>query len=182
MSRAYKFKDQTKPYFVTRTIVRWVDLFTRKDFCYIFLESIKYCQKAKGLIIYAWVIMSNHVHMIIGTKEKNMQDILRDLKSFTSKKLKEEIMLHPQESRKEWLVEMFENAGKNNNNNNNWQLWQQYNQPIELWDNYMIDNKLEYIHQNPVEAGMVYNAEDYVFSSAIDYTEQKGLLDIELLI
>ncbi|NOZ47821.1 MAG: transposase [Chlorobi bacterium] len=182
MSRAYKFRDQTKPYFVTLTIVNWIDLFIRKEFSNAFLDSVKYCQREKGLIVYAWVIMSSHVHMIIGTKDKNMQDILRDLKSYTSRKLKQEIKDHPQESRKKWLIWMFERAGKKNNNNTNWQLWQQHNQPIELWDNYMIDNKLEYIHNNPVEAGTVYRPEDYVYSSAIDYTGQKGLINIEPIV
>ena len=77
---------------------------------------------------------------------------------------------------------MFERAGRKNGNNVNWQLWQQDNHPIELWDNYMIDNKLNYIHSNPVDAGIVNNTENYVFSSAIDYTGQKGLIDIELLV
>ena len=125
--------------------------------------------------------MLSHVHMIIGTSDKDMQNILRDLKSYTSRKLKEEIKNHPQESRKEWLVWMFERAGKKNGNNTNWQLWQQDNQPVELWDNYMLDNKLNYIHQNPVQAGIVYRAEDYVCSSAIDYSGEKGLIDVELL-
>jgi len=182
VSRAYKFKDQTKPYFITLTVVNWIDLFTRKDYCYVLLDSIQYCQKEKGLIVYAWVIMSSHVHMIIGTDKKDMQEILRDLKSFTSRKIKEEINNHPQESRKDWLKVMFEKAGKRNKNNKDWQLWQQHNHPIELWDNYMLDNKLNYVHNNPVEAGLVYKPEDYVFSSAIDYTGQKGLIDIVLLI
>jgi REP element-mobilizing transposase RayT len=181
MSRAYKFKDQTKPYFITFTTVNWIDLFTRKAFCEVVIDSIKYCQKTKGLIVYAWVIMPSHVHMIIGTKDKEMQNILRDLKSYTSKKLKEEINNHPQESRKEWLIWMFERAGKKNGNNLNWQLWQQDNHPIELWDNYMIENKLEYLHNNPVKAGIVYNAENYVYSSAIDYSGEKGLLTVDLL-
>jgi len=181
MSRAYKFKDQEKLYFVTFTTVNWIDLFTKKEYCDILIESIRYCQNEKGLIVCAWVIMPSHIHMIIGTRDKEMQYILRDLKSFTSRKLKEEIKKHPQESRKEWLVWMFERAGKKNGNNVNWQLWQQDNQPIELWDNYMIDNKLNYIHENPVKAGIVYCAEDYVCSSAIDYSGQKGLIDVELL-
>jgi putative transposase len=181
MSRAYKFKDQKKPYFVTFTTVNWIDLFTRKSYCDVLIDSIKYCQQKKSLIVYAWVIMPSHVHMIIGTNQKNMQDIMRDLKSFTSRRLKEEIKNHSQESRKEWLIWMFERAGKKNSNNQNWQLWQQDNQPIELWDNYMIDNKLKYLLNNPVEAGIVYRAEDYIYSSAIDYCDEKGLIDVELL-
>ncbi len=181
MSRAYKFRNQEKPYFITFTVVNWVDLFTRKEYSYILIDSIAYCQKEKGLIVYAWVIMPSHVHMIIGTKQQKMEFIVRDLKSFTSRKLKEEIKHHPQESRKEWLTRMFESEGKANSNNVNWQLWQQNNQPIELWDNHMIDTKLNYIHNNPLMSGIVNKPEDYVFSSAIDYSGQKGLIDVELL-
>ena len=182
MSRAYKFRDQSKPYFVSFAVVNWIDLFTRKEYCYTIIEALEYCQKEKDLIVYAWCIMPSHVHLIIGTKEKPMQDILRDFKRFTSKKLKEEISLHPQESRKEWLLWMFKRAGKKNSNNKDWQLWQQHNQPIELWDNYMIDNKLNYLHHNPVEAEIVINAEDYCWSSAIDYSGGKGKMNIELMV
>ena len=181
MSRAYKFNDQTKPYFVTFAIVNWVDLFTRSCYCDIFLESIRFCQERKGLIVYAWVLMPSHVHMIIGTKENAMQDILRDLKSFTSRKLKEEIYNHPKESRKDWLIRMFESAGRKNGNNGSWQLWQQNNHPIELWDTYMIENKLHYLHKNPVASNIVFRAEDYVYSSALDYAGEKGLIHVELL-
>ena len=181
MSRAYKFKDQSKPYFITFATVYWIDLFTRSTYCDVVIDSIKYCQISKGLIVYAWVIMPSHLHMIIGTKEKDMQNILRDLKSFTSRKIKEEIKSHPEESRKEWLIKMFEKAGRANGNNNDWQLWQQNNHPIELWDNYMIDQKLHYLHENPVKSNFVRRAEDYFYSSAIDYTGEKGLIDVELI-
>ena len=181
MSRAYKFGDQTKPYFVSFAVVYWIDLFTRREYCELFLESIQYCQKSKGLIVYAWVIMPSHIHMIIGTRDKPMQDILRDLKSHTSRKLKEEIRAHPSESRKEWLLWMFERAGKKNGNNRDWQLWQQHNQPIELWDNYMMVQKLDYLHDNPVEAGIVAKPQDYLWSSAGDYVDIKGFIEVELL-
>ena len=181
MSRAYKFKDQTKPYFISFSVVYWIDLFTRKEYCHLFIDSLKYCQKEKGLIVYAYIIMPSHVHMIIGTRDKPMQDILRDLKSFTSRRFKEEITVHNAESRKEWLLLMFKQAGEKNGNNNNWQLWQQNNHPIELWDNYMIDQKLDYLHNNPVEAGIVAKPEDYLWSSAGDYAGIKGMIDVEIL-
>lgn len=110
-----------------------------------------------------------------------MQDILRDLKSYTSRAIKEEITNHPAESRKDWLLRMFEQAGRNNGNNTDWQLWQQHNHPIELWDSYMIEDKLRYLHNNPVEAGFVVRAEDYCWSSGADYAGNKGLLEIEML-
>lgn len=70
---------------------------------------------------------------------------------------------------------------KKNSNNQAFQFWQQDNHPIELWDNYMMDQKLEYLHQNPVVSEIVFKPEDYIYSSAIDYAGKKGLLDINLI-
>jgi len=75
MSRNYKFHDQERPYFVTFSVVRWIDVFTRREYKDIPVESLKYCIANKGLQLYAWVIMSNHVHLIIGTTGKPMEDI-----------------------------------------------------------------------------------------------------------
>lgn len=181
MSRKYKFKDQSRPYFISFAVVYWIDVFTRNQYREEMLESLKYCQQNKGLIIHAWCIMTNHVHLIIGTKGNKMEDIVRDFKSYTSRKMREAIQNNPSESRKEWMLWLMKRAGTKNKNNNGWQFWQQHNQPIELWDNYMIDQKLDYLHNNPVKEGFVSNPEDYVFSSAKDYTGQKGLLDVYLL-
>ena len=62
-----------------------------------------------------------------------------------------------------------------------YQLWRHDNKPIELWSNKVIDEKLNYIHNNPVEEGLVFRTEHYVYSSAIDYAGEKGLLDIVLI-
>ena len=107
-----------------------------------------------------------------------MQDILRDFKSFTSRQLKEEISTHPSESRKEWILWMMKRAGSKNGNNNNWQLWQQHNHPIELGNNQIMDQKLEYIHMNPVVAGFVDEPYHWRYSSARDYCGGRGLLEI----
>ncbi|MBJ7428396.1 MAG: transposase, partial [Bacteroidia bacterium] len=117
MSRKYKILDQSKLYFVTFATVNWIDLFTREIYKEILLESLKYCQKNKGLEIFGWCVMTNHVHLIIGTNQQNMEGILRDFKSFTSRELKESIKNNMQESRKDWIVWMMERAGKMNSNN-----------------------------------------------------------------
>ena len=135
----------------------------------------------KGLNVYAWVIMSNHVHMIIGTRDQPMENILRDIKRHTSKKIVEAISNNPQESRKEWMMRLFESAGRRNPNNENFQFWQLGNNPIELWSNHLIDQKLDYLHNNPVVAGWVDEPEHYLYSSARDYAGIKGLLDIQLM-
>jgi len=117
MSSNYKFRNQECLYFVTFTVVKWIDVFTRREYKDILVDSFNYCIKNKGLEIYAWVIMSNHVHLIIGTTDKPMQDILRDIKRHTSKQLIKAITENIQESRKDWLIWFFEREGKLNPNN-----------------------------------------------------------------
>ncbi len=181
MSRNYKIHNQELPYFVSFSTVYWLDIFTRPIYKEIFIDSVNYCINEKGLVVYAWVLMSSHAHMIIGTQQNKMQDILRDLKKFTSKKIIDAIKNNPQESRKEWLLWMLERAGQKNGNNTKYQFWQQHNHPIELFNNAILDQKLEYIHQNPVEEEIVNEPFDYKYSSAIDYSGDKGLIDITLI-
>ena len=155
MSRNYKFHDQERPYFVTFSVVNWIDAFTRREYKDILVSSLNYCKINKGLELYAWVMMSNHIHLIIGTKDQPMEGILRDIKRHTSKQILKAISENPQESRKEWMLWHFERAGKKNPNNEFYQFWQQGNHPIELYSNAVMDQKLNYIHNNPVAAGWV---------------------------
>lgn len=112
MSRNYKFHDQEKSYFVTLTTVLWIDVFTRRMYKDLFVENISYCIENKGLIVHAWCLMSNHVHLIIGTNGLSMQDILRDFKKYTSKALIEEVKQNPEESKKNWMEWLFRRAGQ----------------------------------------------------------------------
>jgi len=181
MSRKYKFGDQNQLYFVSFAVINWIDLFIRNEYKQIMLDSWKHCQLNKGLEIYGWCIMTSHVHMIIGSNQNKLEDIMRDMKRHTSERLKEAIKSNPQESRREWLLWMMERAGQKNSNNANFQLWQQDNHPIELYDYKILHQKLDYVHNNPVEAGFVENPEDYLFSSARDYYGLPGLMDILLV-
>ena len=120
--------------------------------------------------------------MIIGSKKNKLEDIVRDTKSHTSNTLKTSIKENPLESRKEWIVWLacpdssgMERAGNNNGNNNDpiaigWQFWQQHNKPLEIKSQEMFDKKLDYIHQNPVQAGFVTKEEDWKYSSARDFS------------
>jgi REP element-mobilizing transposase RayT len=181
MSRKYKFQDQDKPYFISFAVVNWIDLFIRNQYRDILLDSLQFCQNNKGLEVYAWCIMTSHVHLIIGTHQDKMEDILRDFKSFTSRKLRLAIEENLTESRKEWMLKIMYNAGLSNSNNHGFQLWQQHNHPIELSTNEMIDQRLHYTHNNPVEAGFVSSPEDYLHSSARDYAGEPGLLKVMLI-
>jgi putative transposase len=184
MSIKYKFNNPDALYFVTFSTVDWIDVFTRIAYKEILLETFRYCIKEKGLIIYGYVIMSNHVHMIISRKGDNsLSDIMRDMKKFSSVKIIKEIINNPQESRKKWLLYLLSQAGKANSNNKIYQLWQQDNHPIELDPHLdLFEQKLNYIHQNPVTAGWVTEASAYVYSSAGNYEGLGGVLnEVEVL-
>lgn len=180
MSRAYKFHKPDGLYFITFTTVNWVDVFTRRDYKDIVVESLQFCQKEKGLLLYAWVIMSNHVHLIARADAGfRLPDIIRDLKKYTSKQIIKAIEQHPGESRREWMLRMFREAGAANSNNKDYQFWQQHNKPIELLTNAMKDRYLNYLHQNPVKEGYVAYAEEYVYCSAPALAGRLGLLRLE---
>ena len=182
MSSKYRIHENEALYFVSFAIVDWIDVFTRKAYKDILIKSLKYCQQHKGLELYAWVVMTNHVHLIAGASHNSLSNILRDMKKHTSLQLKNAIQQHPEESRREWMMDLFRKAGKSNSNNNNFQFWQQDNHPIELLTPKFIHQKLNYIHNNPVVAGWVDKPEDYLYSSARDYCGAgSGLLAIILL-
>ena len=181
MSTKYKFNNPDELYFVSFALVYWIDLFIRNEYKDILLESWKYCQTNKGLEIYGWVIMTSHVHMIIGSKDHQMDAIMRDMKKYTSGILLKEIKNSPWESRRDWLLELMHRAAKNNCHNKNFQLWQQDNHPIELTTPKIMHQKLDYTHNNPVKAGFVEKPEDYLYSSARNYYGMRGLIEVELL-
>ena len=181
MSRNYKFSDQEKLFFVSFATVNWIDVFTRPVYKDIVVESLHYCTEHKGLEVYAWCIMTNHVHLIIGSNQEPLEAIMRDLKKHTSKTILKVIAENPQESRREWMLWHFARAGKQNANNKDFQFWQQHNQPTELNTNFLLDQKLHYLHQNPVEAAFVNEPEHYLYSSALDYAGGQGMLKVILL-
>lgn len=181
MSHKYKIRDNAKPYFVTFATVNWIDVFIRNEYRDELLNSLRFCQQRKGLDVYAWCLMPSHVHLIIGAHQHPLPEIIRDLKAYTSRRLRELINDHPQESRKEWIVWMMERAGRRNGNNYDWQLWQQGSNPVELGSRPIFRQKMDYIHYNPVAAGFVDEPAGWLYSSARDYSGGKGLLNVYLL-
>ena len=178
MSRNYKFHNPEGLYFVSFAVVDWLDVFTRNQYKDILIDSLTFCQKEKGMEIIAWCIMTNHVHLIFRSiKGEKPEQLLGDFKRFTSNKIVKSIQGNLQESRKEFLLNHFKRAAENSTNVKHYQFWRHDNKPIELWSNAVIREKINYIHQNPVEAGLVYKAEEYVYSSAKDYAGEHGLVD-----
>lgn len=169
-------------HFITITVVDWVDIFTRPLYKRIITDSLAYCQQSKGLRVFAWVLMSNHLHAIVDASgELSVADIVRDFKKYTSKRLLREIQTNPNESRREWMLNRFRYAGNNDKNITNYRLWQEGYHPEQIYTYGFYKQKLDYIHLNPVRQELVAKAEDYLYSSAIDYAGGNGLVDVSLI-
>jgi REP element-mobilizing transposase RayT len=179
----YKIRNKKEVHFVTFAVVEWVDVFIRREYRDIFIESLRFCQKEKGLLLHGWCIMSNHVHLIASARNENLSGILRDFKKFTSKQVIAAIEKNEHESRKDGMLKIFLEEGRKNSRNKTYQFWRQDNQPQELYSPKFFFQKLNYIHNNPVAAGIVEKPEHYLYSSAKDYFETRkcGLLDVSFL-
>ena len=182
MSRSYKFHNPDGIYFISFAVVDWLDVFTRRIYKDVLVDGLKYCQENKGLILFSWCIMTNHIHLIAKAESgTSLSAILRDFKKYTARVIIKAISENPTESRKEILLKSFREAGIKNSNNSRYQFWRQDNRPIELWSNEVMDQKMNYIHNNPVEAGFVDHPEDYSYSSAKFIAEKQGELKVEPL-
>ncbi len=174
MSDKYKTYEGNL-YYVTLTVVGWIDVFSRKEYVYEIMKDLKFCQDNKGLELYAYVIMTNHIHLVCRRREGTVNDLLRDFKSYTSKKLIKIIDTNTQESRREWLMHMFKFFGRGNPSNEQFQFWQNGSHAIELNNSEIIKQKINYLHNNPVKAGYVEEPQQWKFSSAYELSELKVL-------
>ena len=146
------------------------------------MDSFKHCQLKKGLILNAFVIMSNHVHLIARaeSREITLSDIIRDFKKHTHHTIMP-VIQSDAESRRLWMLHQFKYYGTRNVRNENYQIWANGNHPEECFSPGFTQVKINYIHENPVRAGIVNHAEDYVYSSAANYAGKQGIIDVEVL-
>jgi putative transposase len=167
-------------YFLTFTVVEWVDVFTRLDYKEIIVDSLNYCIEHKNLECFGWVLMTNHMHLIVRSiKPARISDIIRDFKKFTSKKIVETIQTIS-ESRRDWLLHKFEFAAHSTGRAENYKLWKDDNHAIYLDGTNLFQQKLNYIHDNPVRQGIVSDPTVYLYSSAYDYAGGKGLVKVTI--
>lgn len=182
MSRKYKFLNNEGSYFVSFATVNWIDVFVRQAYCDIIVDSLTYCIANLGLQLNCWCIMPSHLHLIFSARDNNPHVILGRIKEHTAKTLIKAITDNTQESRRNWMLWMFKREGAKSSNVKNYQFWQHDNHPIEIWSPQVIEQKADYLHENPVVAGFVTEPWHWKYSSAIDYyTGGKGLVDVNLL-
>jgi putative transposase len=179
----YVIRDQFATHFLTFTICGWIDLFTRLVYRDIVIDAFKFAQKKNHFVLNAFVIMSNHIHIIGRSDErqpKTLSDIVRDFKKFTHNKMMP-IVESKVESRSQWMTHQFNYYGSINPKNEKAQIWINNSHPEECFSKEFTDSKINYIHQNPVRAGIVRSPEDYIYSSASNYAGKGGILEVECL-
>jgi len=108
----YKIRNQNEIHFLSFAVVGWIDVFTRKEYRDIVVDSLAFCQESKTLRLHGWCIMSSHIHLLASSGSYDLSGTLRDFKKFTSKEVVGAIKSNGHESRKEWMIEMFRQAGE----------------------------------------------------------------------
>jgi putative transposase len=175
MRSRYKIVELESPHFITCTIVGWLPVFTRARYLDIITASLTFCRQQKGLRLHAYVILDNHLHLMVSAD--NLSQVIRDFKRHTAK----EILAVARQEDKQWLLKQFEFFKSAHKGNSQHQVWQEgfHSQAITAED--MLRQKLDYIHYNPVRIGSVDCPEDWRYSSARNYLGQDGLLEIDLI-
>ena len=153
-------------YFLTLTVAGWIDLFSREIYKEIIINNLRYCREKEGLEVFAYVIMSNHLHLVCRRKDKDLKELIGRFKSYTSKLFLNEIRFGRFESRNDWLLPLFRKLAGSNRQNGRYHIWEHADYPVCLYSNHIIEQKIEYIHENPIRAGIVTEAESYKYGSA----------------
>ncbi len=168
----YKIYEATHPHFVTCTILHWLPIFTRKESVQIVIDSLKFLQQKDNLKIYAYVILENHLHMVV--QSNNLPKTMESFKKFTANEI---LKLLKKENAKV-LLEQFKFYKKAHKKDKEHQIWEEGYQPKLIQTDKMMKIKIDYIHLNPVKRGYVDKPEHWRYSSARDYIGINGLIDI----
>jgi putative transposase len=166
MKRYRIYKDTYNVYFSTSTIVEWLPIFTSEAYFNIILDSLKYCQGNKGLNLIAYVIMPEHIHLVTSNLEEvTLSDIMRDFKRFTSKEISSQL----ERDKKSILLEVFKRYAHTGKGNTEYKVWQDDFHPEAIYSEAFLQQKMDYVHYNPVKRGLVSRPEDWLYSSARNY-------------
>lgn len=169
----YKIYEPTYPHFITCTVLHWIPIFTRVESTDIIFDSLKYLQKSDNLKIYSYVILENHLHMVVSSDD--ISKTMSKFKSFTAK----ELLKLLQKSNAKTILEQLAFYKKAHKTQTSYQVWQEGIQPKLIKDEKMMIDKINYIHDNPVKRGYVEESKHWRYSSARDYEGRKGLIEIE---
>lgn len=173
MRNRYKIFDSEHIFFISSTIVEWTPIFTSEKYFQILIETLKFYQEHNNLKIYAYVIMPNHFHLIISSDE--ISKTIASIKKYSAKRIIAELKADNRID----ILEKLKDIKKDYKVTSKHQVWQEGFHPQLILNEEMLNQKINYIHYNPVKKGLVSEMEDWKFSSASDYlSDTKGLISI----
>ena len=175
MRSRYTIREPSGLYFVTFTVVQWIPFFTRKPYFDILIDSLRFCRQHKGLKVHAYVILDNHLHLVVAGDK--LTDIIRDFKSYTAKLL----IARLEQDQKTWVLNQLQYHKQPTKTQSDYQVWQEGFHPQQIVSEEMLHQKIDYLHHNPVRIGVVERPEEWVYSSARDYAGGKGLIELDPL-
>ncbi len=157
------------PHFFTATILEWKHLLKPDKFKEIIINSLKFLVKENRVEVYAFVIMNNHIHLIWRMhNDVAKANVQQSFMKFTAQKILQEL----RNNHEKVLVHFRVNA-----KDRKYQIWERNALSIEIHSNEVMKQKMNYIHQNPVKAGIVKNATAYKYSTALHYSSQEIIWD-----
>lgn len=175
MRTRYTVREPGVSYFITCTVVQWIPLFTRKPYFDILIDTLRFCREHKGLKIYAYALLDNHLHLVVAADK--LSDIIRDFKSFTAKRLIAQL----EQDQKTWVLNQLQYYKQANKTRSDYQVWQEGFHPQQIVSEAMLHQKIDYLHHNPVRIGVVERPEDWLYSSARDYAGGTGIVELDEL-
>jgi len=175
MSEVYKIHNPDIPYFITNSVLNWYPVFDTPNYFNILKNALKFYQENKNLEIYGYCFMPTHMHLIARCESYNLADITRDFKRYTSRQITD-LMVNDDEKR-DWLLEMQKEAERLKRTSKT-KFCQDGYHPMEIYSDWFFKQKIDYIHNNPVEDGICKKPEDYLYSSARNYAKLKSVLSI----
>lgn len=173
MRDRWKFYESRYPYFMTCPIVGWLPVFTRPAAAQIVFDSWKYLQANRGVIIFAYVILENHLHWI--AKMPDPAKDAGDFKSFTARKIIDFLIERKETS----LLEQLAQHKNELRLDRPFQLWQEGSHPVVVETTSMMEQKVTYIHSNPLRRGYVSDPTHWMYSSARNYAGLSAPIEIE---
>jgi putative transposase len=175
--------NQQACHYITFNTVDWIDVFVKPIYKQIITQTLNEFITDKGLTVYAWCLMSNHLHLMLQAKDgTGLFMIERDFKKITATRILEAIELEP-ELRREWMLWRFEHFTQSLKKIEKYQVWQSCSNPefIDFKQPFKVREHLSFIHENPVRDKIVFLPEEYVYSSAGDYAGRKGPVQVKLI-
>jgi putative transposase len=172
MPQTYRIHDGAYAHFITSAVVHWIPVFSREDYFQVLVDSLKHCIAHKGLVVHCFVLMPNHFHLICSQQAGRLMDVIRDLKTFTSKEIARKL---ESDGRTIWLAAMRRAAGAQQGV----KVWQDEYHPEQIHSEPFFAQKMSYIHDNPRRAGYVVDPADWKYSSAgVYYRNAEPLIPV----